>query len=102
MSEQDSTRPDPPPGHPDHDPAATGFPDVRAIPRGERQVGAVSRLVTQQRDDAGREALMTVRRALHHGVTIVELATVLDHLTNGTVAACLQALEDLGNQAGGR
>ncbi len=84
---------------PDHDPAASSFPSVQ---RGERVVGAVARLVTQQRDDAAREALMTVRRALRQGVTISELVTELDHLTSGTVAATLEALADLTNQAGDR
>jgi hypothetical protein len=65
-------------------------------------VGAVARMVTQQRDDAQREALMAVRRALRQGVTVSEVVTALDYLTSGTVAATLEALADLTNQAGGR
>ncbi len=84
----------------DHDPASASTPNVQ---RGERTVGAIAELVAQQRDDAQREALMTVRRAIAAGVAPHSIRVVLDYLAGrGTATIALEALADLTRQAGGR
>jgi hypothetical protein len=96
----DSGNPSPNDRAPTHDPAASSFPRVE---RGEREVGAVAELVATQRDDAAREALMTVRRALGAGVDPHSVMVVLDYLAGrGTAAIALEALADLTRQAEGR
>jgi hypothetical protein len=65
-------------------------------------MAAVDQLVTTARERAAHNALMAVRRALRQGVTVSEVVTALDYLTSGTVAATLEALADLADQAGRR
>lgn len=96
----DSTNRSPDDRAPSHDPAASGMPP---IPRDERVVAGIDRLVEGTRELAQRDVLLTVRHALALGVSARELLAVLDHLGRaGTTAATLEALDDLARQAGRR
>jgi hypothetical protein len=105
MSEQDSTRPDPPPGLPDHDPAGTTFPriplpssaDVPALMR-ERH----DEVADTSYEEGALDALAAVARALRadRGPEVLGLLRLLGYSPQrvGEVIVKLDRLGDSGGQ----